>query len=73
MFIFYNAFRHSMEIQKAIFWKDTHKKKLVCLLSNTLWVEGLIDLGGIYLLLHFSLGIITYRFMIKSLITIPCS
>lgn len=53
MFIFYNAFRHSMEIRKVIFWKDTHQKKLLCLLSNALWVEGLIDLGDIYLLLHF--------------------
>lgn len=52
MFIFYNAFRHSLAIRIAIFWKDTHQKKLLCLLSNTFLV-GLIDLGDIYLLLHF--------------------
>lgn len=52
MFIFYNAYRHSLAIRIAIFWKDTHQKKLLCLLSNTFLV-GLIDLGDIYLLLHF--------------------
>lgn len=51
MFIFYNAFRQTTEIRKAIFWKDSHQKKLLCLLSNTLGVEGLIGLGDIYLLL----------------------